>query len=71
MNNILILLPLQEEDINVNLDNEEVPSQQSSFFYLELVKNILFKVLDIIYCRFFDVLNDFNAVYKESIEKLN
>ena len=68
-------LPTKEADINVNLDSEDNDNEQSSsnssFVYLELVKNILFKILDIIYNRFFDVVNDFNAVYNESMKKLN
>tara|TARA_B100000963_G_C22639317_1_gene679499 strand:+ start:7726 stop:8004 length:279 start_codon:yes stop_codon:yes gene_type:complete len=66
-------LPMKEEDINLNLDKEENDNvaSKSSFYYLELIKNILFQILDIIYNRFFDAVNDCNNVYKETIDKLN
>ena len=47
-------------------------SSESSFPFntLEFIKFILFRILNIIYSRFFDVVNDFSSIYSEASEKL-
>lgn len=53
-------------------ENDTSDSKKSSFPFntIEFVKFILFRVLNIIYNRFFDVVNDFTSVYNELTQKL-
>lgn len=52
--------------------SSESSSSKSSFPFdtLEFIKFILFRILNIIYSRFFDVVNDFSSIYNEATEKL-
>lgn len=42
-----------------------------SFYSLEFIKYILFRILNIIYNRFFDVVNDLSCIYTEAYDKLS
>ena len=63
------VLPTKTKEKTAPEDNN---TSESSFPFdtLEFIKFILFRILNIIYSRFFDVVNDFSSVYSEATGKL-
>ena len=62
--------PLLAEKDGGSADASSDESSSAPFDTLEFIKFILFRILNIIYSRFFDVVNDFSSVYSEAFGKL-
>ncbi|MBI96446.1 hypothetical protein CL656_04805 [bacterium] len=63
-------LPTTEPDINLNLDDNS-SDKKGGVGFLDLLYFVFFRLVDLLYSRFFDVVNDINTLYKESLDKLN
>ena len=65
VDNIINNKPLEEK-----CDNNQNSSSYSLFTYLDLLRYIFQSLCNIIYYRFFDVVDDVSKIYSESIKKM-